>query len=636
MFLPLLLPVAGVLLLGFALHRWLAVRAAFCPLAASGCLMLFMLLGGGLNLLAAARIVAYVAVFGLGIYSVWRAPRALLRYLAAPGVVAFMVGAVALCLFYSCNGSFYAGWDEFSHWGQSYKIVHLYDAIYQHTNLGNLYHETYPQGTAVLYYFYALLSPRFIEADTFSVLGTLLCASAATLLVGASWRRPVVAVLGILGVPLFFVLFIYSDPYVSVYQDTLLGAVFGAALVMVVTAQKLERGRTVAVAVVLAMLVQIKPIGLFLAIGVAVLYGMTLSAMRKRTTEPGGARQRWRWLGHLAGCAGALLVSHFGWQLVLAATGFTQDRFAGGGGPGFFARLWAALQGNDPFTASVAERFYINLRVQPVVYNGYGTTVVMFGLLTAAGIVAGIWLWRRQRRGPASVLFGMPVFALVYLGGLLYTYVEKLAEREALLNMSFERYVASLMIGWVMLVLGAVLYYAGTLARAKLFAGRLGWVPRWLPAAAWAAVLALIINTAAQRDVLNVTMNWENSGRRALGQVSAQMLAEMAPGDDVWLIAQGDDGMYRFIFSYTLMPARVAAGLPWTVAADGQDLAAQARAAGVEYMLVYIVDEGFVAQYGTEFSDRLAWVLAENMPALYRVQAAGQAPGFALKVETKA
>lgn len=384
------------------------------------------------------------------------------------------------------------------------------------------------------------------------------------------------------------------------------------------------------------MLTQVKDIGLALALVCLALYGvMAFTADGKEKTfvqalRQNNNKQTWAALGMaVLGCA----LPALGWRLVLAATGVPLGTFVLGQRDSF-ALAAEGLRGENAVVAGAFERFLINFRSMPVVYNGYGTPLAAALLLAGSGLVLGLWLWRTQKqRGAALALWGMPLFFAAYLFLIFYSYVTMMNETDALINASYQRFLSGFMIGWCMLVLGAVLFYGeGFVKKAEAL----------LPAAALAGVLALILNTAAQHDVLNGQLTRPQAGRDALDAVSGQMLTALQPGDDIWLVVQDGDLLYPYIFHYELIPVRVSLTLPHVLRpAEGetaqqaaQAFAARARAAGVDYVLVYILDEAFVQQYGGLFSDGLASVQQNDTPSLYRVAAEEGEPVFSLAVAT--
>lgn len=615
------LPLAAVLLLGYFFYQMLGIRQAFTPLIANSSILLFMLLLGGMGFLHEARLVGYVAILLLGGYAVGKNPRGFFGYLASPGVLAFLVGTVLLTAVYLVHGSFYSSWDEFSHWGQSFKLTYQEEALYQLTSYRNLAHATYPHGMSVLYYFYALLAPGFSEAATFGVMGSMLTASAATLLGNTSWKKPVVSVLGCLSIPLFFILFPYSDPYINVYQDTLLGALFGAMLVLVVATDGFSKGHTFAVGVLGAVLLHVKPLGFMLALFGWIFYTIMLLNQPKRT--PG------KLVMHSAWVVGSVGLSYGLWKLFLQMTGFTQDKFSNPLDKDFFTLLRQAVAGENNHLAQVWERFRINFFHMPVVYNGYGTPFVMFLLLTGFGIGAGLYLWHKQKKkGPAIVLWTMPLLFAGFLFGMFYTYACVMSTQEGLLNNSYQRYLSSFMIGWCMLALAVVLYYGE---------GLIPKLPGVVSAGAFGVIVALLINTGMQHDVLDLANSPDKAGRTGFDHVSAQMAQYLEPDDNVWLVAQGSDAAYNFMYAYTLMPARVFYTLPSTWIPQEMPkakLIEEIKQNQIDYILVYIIDDGFVEYYGSLFSDNLAWVQAESLPVLYKVELGKDTVSFQRVVAT--
>lgn len=632
--LGLFLPVATIALLGFVLSFVLRTRPAVGPFLAAVFIMGALVLFGTFNALAPARIALVLGtVIGSGLLLV-RFPRRFRDYLCAPGVLAFLAASLFLSLIYTLHGSFYFQWDEFSHWGPFMKRIYETGTLHQFQTLP-MVHQSYPQGAIVFYYFTALLKPGFSEADTFVSVGLLLSASAACLLAKASWKAPVQAVLGILCVPLFFVLFPYSEPYYMLYMDTTLGAVFGAAILVVLSTSHGGWRETIALCLAVASPGLIKEVGFLFSLILVVFSIFVLLPAGGEDVPFKGVLQGWKgwWKKRLLQAA-CLLVAALGtnlyWKAFLSRTGTSGDQFSNPLNKDFFRQAADAMAGSNERVASIWERFTINFRVAPVVYNGYGTPLVMGALLVIGGLILGVLLWRKKRQYPAAMmLFSMPVFFAGYLFTLFYTYVCMMNEFEGLTNASYQRYLSTFMIGWCMLAIGCCLFYGEGIFFPRKF-------PTALPSAVLCGILLLQGNTIAKHDVLNLRLSPADAGRVGFDGVSRQMGEALQSGNKVWLIAQGDDGVYRFMFRYTLMPAEVDLHLPETLgygegpAADGFVQAALEN--GVEYILVYIPDETFVRQYASLFSDNLSSVLSTGLPSLYRVNSDGT--GFDLIVAT--
>lgn len=618
--------VLAILLLGFVPHQRFGVSPAFGPFLAICGILLWLIFCGGLNLLWLGRLLLYLIVFAVGLVLATKHRKAFWAYLTAPAVLAFLLGCLFLTVVYLWNDSFYFMWDDFSNWGPLYKNIFLTNRLHIHNTL-SVAHPAYPEGTTVLYYFTALFSPLFREAQTYASLGILLCGCACTLLHKVEWKTPLLSILGILCVPLFFVLFPYSDSYISVYLDTALGAFFGATLLLVMHTPRRSWQYSLAVGLAAGSIAQVKEMGLLLALVCVALYAMQLLLVHPGKEPLGQALRQnfgkgW-WLQSGLAALAMLLPTVF-WKICLSVTGQRADQFSNPFAISFFDRIAAASRGEDPVAASIWEQFTINFFHRPVVYNGYGTPVVVTALLVLFGIIFGIWRIKlKKNQGPAFMLLFMPVFFAAYLFSLFYTYICMMTELEGLLNASYERYVSTFMIGWCMLALGVFLRYGGTLLKKHVKA---------LPSAAMAVVLALILNTSLQKDVLNLRYTRLQAGRIGFDAVSAQVAGELQPDDDIWVIAQGTDGLYRYMYHYMLIPTRVNMLLPISLGQPGSSteqvtpsqFIQMAKDNSIEYVLLYIVDDAFVEKYGSLFEDGLAYVQEHALPCLYRVQGNGE------------
>ncbi|MDL2219709.1 hypothetical protein LJC04_05200 [Ruminococcaceae bacterium OttesenSCG-928-O06] len=627
MTISLLVPLVLLLLLGFFFHGRFALPAAFCPIASVSCVVLGLLLFGSLKLLVPGCFLLMAFVAAAGIWQGVKHPKAIPAYLLNPGILSFLAGALVLILAYTLHGHFYTGWDEYSHWGPVFKDMYMQGAMHQYTGL-ELLHHAYPQGTALLYFFFSRFAPGFSEAQTYAAMGVWLAACSVTLCAGQSWKRPLPAALALLVTPLFFILFRYSEPYITVYVDTLLGAVFGAAMVVALYPGRRRLSHCALAGLIAAAIAQVKDSGLFFMFIAGVIFTLCYCFELPADAPRRAPRERRTGLGLFWGTA---LLPALYWRVFLVLTHTPGNSFGDPLGQNLFTLLRGAATGSDPTSASIIERFWINLRVAPVVYNGYGTSLMMAALLSVGGLLFGLWLWkRRHRRGPALVLWALPVLFAAYLAGMLVMYLTMFTPAEGLMGASFERYMSSFFIGWCMAALAAALFYGEELV-PKLRAAA--------PTVALVAVLALEANAVAGRDVLDLSHHKEDS-RYGFESVSAQMLEHLAPDDRIWVIAQGTDLMYTYMFHYNLMPAKVDLWLPNQMGygeadpPNAEQLAQRAREKGVSHILVYITDDVFDERYGAGFSDNLTSVHQNSLPSLYRVAPSGEPIPFALVVET--
>ena len=207
---------------------------------------------------------------------------------------------------------------------------------------------------------------------------------------------------------------------------------------------------------------------------------------------------------------------------------------------------------------------------------------------------------------------------------------------------SYARYFGSYYSGWLLIAL-AVLALACDTAPKAVF----GRAAALVTGAAFALVFAL--QTEPQFTILGVSEG-EYAAVRAERAVANAAAQQISSGERVFLIRQGDEGFYWFLYNQTLRPLDLVYGEggatygdpaltdagddPYFAPYTAEEFAAMVDEEDITWLLVARVDETFTASYGDLFTDDLA--AAQQGPALYRVTAEGYAPAGALTGEGNA
>ncbi len=605
-----------LLLAAYVLYdRW-GIVPAQAPLTACCGVALVVLLGGFAGILRITALALWLFLVVVGALFVIRSPRKALTFFLSPAMLAFTLGAVGVGLFSVLKPYFFVQYDDFSHWGPFFRMVFDFDRFHIWHDF-ETWHPSYPQGVQAFYYFTSVFSGRFFEEETYAAMAILYSASTVTMFGSVTWKKPVSSVLVLLAAPLFYVLFPVAWPYITLYQDVLLGALFGAGLVCAFCSYGTGVSSWLPITAAATFVAQVKATGWMFALIVLAVYWFRLFV----DDETDIAAKWKKWLRSATVAMGGVAV----WNFLLQISGrAAQELFSAPERPPLTEMLRGALSGENAFAASVLERFGINLVYQPVVYNGYGTAAVMTVLLVLGCAAAGVLLWlRRKEKAPLLIGLAMPVFLAAYCLVLLVFYLVKLSDYEALVAASMDRYMATFFIGWIMLALVMLFRCAeGRLLRAGMPLALL-------------ALCALQINILLQKDVMNLVQTRENAGRVGFDTVSAQMAEKLQPEDRVWVVGCGLDSMYQFMFHHTLMPAEVTLKLPIShgkgFPESLQEMRAELESHQIDYIVVYTTDERFDAMCAAYFSDGLEYVRETALPCLYRVEEDGT---FSLQVKT--
>ena len=373
---------ACLLFWGFWLCCKLRLPAGFAPLCGLCFCMVVLQLAGSCNQLwLGAQLLLVGAVLTLA----QRRRHEILPQLLSPGVLAFCSAAGVLMAVFAIRQPEFQTWDEFSHWGIYFKSV-----FYQHRfavwdTTRSLAHQAYPQGLPGLYALFALPAAQYREADVLFVTALPLAAAASALfaLPQVTARRPRIAytVCACLAAPALFWLFAPDTPYTTAYMDAPVGALFAAALCVILLPcaanSRVQRG--LALAFLCGALTTVKEIGTVFALCVVGIWFLQclLDALR----DKGGILR-----GFLLPFTAALpcFAIPLAWKLLLKALHRADDQFSSMG-PGYFLQCWQeARTGFDRYFYDVWDRYYARLRSYPLLF---GASTFKVGCLCAAAAV---------------------------------------------------------------------------------------------------------------------------------------------------------------------------------------------------------------------------------------------------------
>ena len=318
--------------------RFLPVQAPFIPfltvLALASSLYVGSLLGAlfyvalfgyalGLSMLVGVPLTSFVASMRhTPTLPAWSIARGLVVQLAqspiGPPIGAF---AVLYGLSYvAFSWQHITEWDEFS-WGIYSKIAARYDDIFAHEDLS---FADYPRLGSLFQYFFSQLigGGDYDESAVILAQATIFAAGAvafATLGRVSFFAAPFVCISFY-----FLVQTCVGRPVSSLYQDGFLGLCWAMTLITYLA----NRGETglrslAATAIALFALVQIKPIGLLLA-----LFTLFVVAVDSCVFKPSG-RTNWRLLVYRVAVLAAVVAgSHLSWSLAKTLGGIGEGRFA--------------------------------------------------------------------------------------------------------------------------------------------------------------------------------------------------------------------------------------------------------------------------------------------------------------------
>ena len=611
------LAVAALLGWGAWLCRRLRLPEGFGPVLGVVFVMTVLQLLGSVRLLLPGAALLLAA----GLLLLCRGGRtALGRYLWAPGVLALLAGVVTAQVLFAVQEPVFVTWDEFSHLGIFYKSVFYGGELVQLSTTSHVIHQAYPQGLPALYALLRVLLPAYRERDIFFITDLPLFAAAGAAFAvytprsraAGLWHR----LCAMAAAPLFFHLFTADYPYISVYWDAPVAALFAAGIaVLAVLPADGNRGRhALAVGLLAAGCAATKEIGT--VFGLCLLGIWVLQCLLAR--QP--LRRR---LGNAALAAAPFAGSVLAWRLLLIVTHRTEDQFASMQASTFLRALQQARSGEDLYLYDIRARFINALHTRPLLLAHYnavqmaiGCTVIGLGLAAAL-----LWLCRGGGGAQLAVLpVCMALYWPCYCFVLFYVYICGMSQYEAQRLASFERYILCFFIGWLATVLCLAWALWQHLPAAPLRAA--------LPAlqAGGLAAASLCGFVLGVQAFVSPVPNWRIRQQQTAAAVQALLPADAAGTPLLTLSADPDNALKQmYYYRYELYPGTNAVMLP-----DAQQvLAPELLPAQMPCtLLLFGLDPDFAARYASYADDGLA--AAHRMWALYRVDGTADAPRLTL------
>jgi hypothetical protein len=438
-------------------------------------------------------------------------------------------------------------WDEFSYWASSAKIIFETNALFN--NDSPIFFKSYPPLQQLFQYYFSKQifwsEKNVLFAQTFWVLSALLCVA------GSFVKKPLHTAVVFLTSCSFLYFFEYS--YSTIYSDPLMGVCFAACLALAFE-QDGSKGRALVFFIGVAALLLLKEIAVLLAmVSVAVFIISFVSANNFQ-----GLNARDKWLACLktlaAGTLGLIAVVQ-SWAWYVAKIEGTRDLAANS----LKSLLEPALQGRvdktiAEFIVRVLKPGYLHIAQYKQLYSPSVVTLAAAFILISLGLVYFVKKSERLKIGGNLLL--ITGGAVGYTLALLISYLLIFTEYEGIRLASFERYLSTYILAWLLIV------YALMASRLEAWRGALG----LLGQLTLAITLTLYAPAAYFKDIRKIESQGETLVvRQSTESFAAQIKPHLKTGDKIYFIAQKSNGLERTMFYYAMLPFTTSTSWCWSI-----------------------------------------------------------------------
>lgn len=477
-------------------------------------------------------------------------------------------------------------WDEFSFWAASTKIIYETNALFNSSS--PVFVKSYPPIQQLFQYFFAKLSfwseKNVLYAQTFWVLSALLCVA------GSLLRKPRSIWITFFISCSFLYFFNYS--YSTIYSDPLLGACFAACTAMAIGVENNQR-RGFAVFVGIAALVLIKEIAIVLAAVAGFIYLLSLSLRHTETDHKKlTAKSLLIAKSVLPGLIGIVLIlKSWSWYVgeIQATRTETIHSMSDLFNPSLHHRIGVTF---TEFTQRLSKLNYLNVSTAPGIPGpSIDIWVGLMVLVSALIIFFAPKTKRLQAALPLTVLF---LGALGYAGVLFVSYLLVFTEYEGVRLASFERYLSSYMLAWLLIVFAMTAKSITSVFPRK-------YVFIQLPLA---ILIALVVPKDFYWHLNEISTDKSKLDMRlSVEALAHQLKPHIKQGQKAYFVAQHSNGEERIMFYYAMLPHTSSMGWCWSLGKkydSGDVWTCEKRLPelldGYDYLALYRSDKQFMDQ----------------------------------------
>ncbi|CNG86909.1 Uncharacterised protein [Yersinia kristensenii] len=544
----------------------------------------------------------------LFIYQVYKGGFSL-NYKEAAYIASFSIPFILLAILVR-SGFIFTGWDEFSFWGSSVKLIHAEDSIYTESTPLSAF-KNYPPAQQLWQYnilFFNEWSDRLVVVSHGIFILSCLAFSATRL----NFTNKFTSLILFLSlIPLIYIL---GYDLSTIYVDQLIAVYFAATIILAMSAK--DRIDFIFLCIAASNLIIIKQIGLVFSLFVVCLYfickifsdGVNFSNIKRNML-------------YTMFLFVVSLVTYKSWSLYVSSINYPSN-----------TKIPSINEFNtSPLKEKVAgtlSEFYVRFFDTPFIHSSISYFRIsmfetMIGLLVISIIVS--FLYKKPERYKITTInSGMFLFGIAYIAFLLLCYISFFTEYESLKLASFERYSSTFILAWSIFIIAQIGVLVSTGEKLK---------PLIIP------TIILISMTVASPESYKKQSSgiYPNKSKMSIlsdiNKATDLIKLNISNGERAYIIDQNTNGYTAVAFNYYMLPykpfswcwslgEKYSNADKWTCDKTLHDVLK-----GVSYLYVYNPDKQFWDRNSKFFYD----IYPDGGKGVYHVEWSGDG---SLKIKT--
>lgn len=632
----------ALLFISLALVWKLDINSAAAPAVSIAGAVLLVDIFGMFGALTAGFVVFYLLAVAALLWVALSKPclKELLKKFFGPGMVFFIAAAVFFFFMLRHIGPDFRYWDEYSFWGIAAKTMWMERSLHTMVDTSMTLSAYLPglPTTGVLFQYF---TPFFREWKVYLGYDVMMMACMSMLFAANRWKNVLSNILcaafGLLGLYGFFHGFAGFYIYTNAYSDMSLGVVFGGVLLCWFASDRKGPQEYFTTVLMLMFLTDVKDMGLAMGLVAAGIVSMDIwlrgeYPFMKKAEK---AMKVLRFLLVPLLLMGAIVLVYRGWLAHFAAVTNIAETVR----PYEYSAV-EVFTGKDPyFTVILGTMIDFLDELQIICFGRMDTMLFVLTAVPLVGALAALAA-KQPRKALRSAVAGVLLFCgfAAYFVFHAYIYTTVFPHNYSLT--SFDRYISSYVVGWLMAVMGIALSDLNALGAKSL--------QKAFGCAALAAYIASIFYfTPVHPDQYLLTSSklWGYMQKWDLAAAYEQdylQYGDLLTSDDrVYFLCQGSDGGEWFVFNYEFLPAYTVPSFGtgnfvgeigdepgrYDVVANKENVREYFLQQGVDYFYIMRSDDYFREEFGELFTDRLE-AFYDGSTHLYKVYDDGEKMTF--------
>lgn len=523
----------------------------------------------------------------------------LLKNIFTPGFVVFIV--LTIIMFLGVYNKLFNYCDEFSHWGDSVKMMTILGDFITNPNSHSLF-KSYPPAMSLFQYTLEEIN-IFISGEAFSewlcyIAYNILCiAFVLPICSKMSYKRlfaPITVVVAIFLIPLSF----YDYFYLSTYIDGFLSFLMASGLLCLLFHKENDIWFHISMCMIMFVLTLSKDAGIGFALFLLIGYVIRLLLESKGKIICKG--------NIISVVAGALSIAipKVLWSINIA---INKANVAFGNKIDLVNLVNVLIGRDDSYRGKVLKNYVTALIVDGYYPGKTGLFVnyICFILITVFTAYFIIKLLTNKQMSDdtkgKSTFISLVCSIILYTISLCVVYMYSFSEGEALYLASFERYIHIVFLGaWLFIILALIVYVDN--------------LDKWRSCILGFIICFLFYNSdleAALTFVTNVYAKSSIQFRSEYNDVVEKTLQFVDGNDKVWFIEQGETSekslQYQFLIRPNYISGENSIGSPVyeddtiTEYMTADDWKNELLKGDFDYVLLYKINDDFIEEFGTVF-----------------------------------